>query len=144
MKWQNFLYYGLRFGFGILLIFSSWHKIRSPFEFAEAIENYRILGEGLSRWVAVWVPYLEILTGFLLILGIWIDAAVLINALFMLVFLILVGQAYFRNLDIQCGCYAFDEDSRIRLTKLLENLFLLCSGMGLIRLTFHKEIKVTR
>ncbi len=142
MKWQKVLYYVLRFGFGILLIFSSWHKIRSPFEFAEAVQNYRIFGEGLSRWAAVWVPYLEILTGLLLISGIWIDAAVLMNAFFMLVFLILVAQAYFRNLDIQCGCYAFDEESKIKLTKLLENFFLLCSSIGLVRLSFLKEKKV--
>jgi uncharacterized membrane protein YphA (DoxX/SURF4 family) len=130
-------------GFGVLLIYSSLYKIQSPYEFAKAIENYRILGEGLSRWAAVWIPYLEAITGLLLILGVWIDAAVTINALFMLVFLILVSQAYFRGLDIQCGCYAFDEASTIKLTKLLENLFLLCSSLWLIRLTFFKVKKVS-
>ena len=138
VKWQNVVYFLLRFGFGILLIYSSIHKIKLPFEFAETIENYRILGEGLSRWAAIWIPYLEALTGLLLILGIWIDGAVFINALLMLVFLILVSQAYFRNLDIQCGCFAFDENSKIKLIKLFENLFFLCSSLWLVRLTLNK------
>ena len=142
MKWQNVVYYLLRFGFGILLIYSSLHKIRFPFEFAEAIENYRILGEGLSRWAAIWIPYLEVLTGLLLILGIWIDSAVIVNASLMLIFLILVSQAYFRNLDIQCGCFAFDEASKIKLIKLFENLFFLCSSLWLVRLSLNKMKKV--
>ena len=137
-NWQNSIYYLLRIGFGFLLIFSSLYKIQSPFEFAEAVQNYRIFGEGLSRWIAVWIPYLEVLTGLFLIVGIWIDAVVFINASLMLIFLIMVVQAYFRNLDIQCGCYAFDEDSRIKITKLLENLFFLCGSIWLVRLSLNK------
>ncbi len=137
-NWQTVIYYLLRIGFGILLIFSSLYKIQFPFEFAEAIQNYRIFGEGLSRWIAVWIPYLEILTGLFLILGIWIDAAVFINSSLMLIFLIMVVQAYFRNLDIQCGCYAFDEDSRINMIKIFENLFLLCGSIWLVQLSLNK------
>lgn len=101
---------------------------REDFEFAEAVDNYCVVGEDLSRWVAVWLPYLEAITGVLLIVGIWLDATVTMNVLLMLIFLVLVSQAYGRGLDIRCGCYFVEDESIIGLMKVFENsLFMGCS-----------------
>ena len=74
-RWRKWVVLALRLGFGALLIAASVDKMIHPFGFAQAVENYRVIGEELSRWVAVWLPYLEFLTGLFLILGIWTDAA---------------------------------------------------------------------
>ena len=112
----------LRCGFGLLLIFAAIDKIRNPFAFAEAVENYRIFGADLSRWTAVWIPYLEVVVGLFLIIGIWQDASILLNMILMLVFLLLVTQAYARGLDIRCGCFFVEGESKIGLLKIFENL----------------------
>lgn len=138
-SWKKWLALLLRLGFGLLLSVASVNKIIHPFEFAEALDNYSVLGEGLSRWVAVWLPYLEAMTGLLLIIGIWLDAAVTINGLLMLIFLVLVSQAYGRGLDIRCGCYSLEGESTIGLMKVFENgLFMGCSIL-LAKLTWNKN-----
>jgi len=137
--WKKWFAFVLRLGFGILLVAASADKIIHPFGFAQAVENYRVIGEGLSRWVAVWLPYLELLVGLLLILGVWKDAAVLTNALLMLTFLFLIMQAYFRGLDIRCGCFTTGEGSSIGVSKILENLLFAGFSVFLACLVFHKN-----
>lgn len=135
LNWQKALFLILRLGFGILLIIASVDKLFHPQGFAVAVDNYRVVGEGLSRWVAIWIPYLEAITGLFLIIGLWLDAAVLINAILMLVFLALVSQAWARGLDITCGCFAVEGDTPIGLWKILENLGFLLGAVFLFLLS---------
>ena len=112
----------LRLGFGVLLIVASVDKILHPVAFAQAVENYLVFGEGISRWAAVWIPYLEAVTGVFLVAGIWIDAAVLVNVFLMISFLLMVLQARIRGLDIYCGCFAVEgENTGIGILKIMEN-----------------------
>jgi uncharacterized membrane protein YphA (DoxX/SURF4 family) len=139
MQWTQWIFRLLRFGFGGLLIFASLNKILHPYEFAALVENYRVLGMGLSRWVAVWSPYLEFCIGLLLIAGIWLDAASVMTAGLMFVFLVLVIQAYIRHLDIQCGCFSMESTGVIGLVKILENIGYLFGSLLLVWLVFYKR-----
>jgi uncharacterized membrane protein YphA (DoxX/SURF4 family) len=138
ITWRQGLILILRLGFGFLLIYASVDKIRHPFEFAEVVENYRVFGPDLSRLVAVFVHYLEALTGLLLITGIWLDAAVSINGLLMAGFLFLVLQAFIRGLDINCGCFMVAGEAPIGLIKILENIIFAGSGGLLVWLTWKE------
>ena len=140
VEWSKWICRFLRFGFGGLLIFASLNKIPHPYEFATLIENYRVLGTGLSRWVAVWSPYLELGIGLLLIAGIWLDAASVVNAGLMAVFLVLVIQAFIRHLDIQCGCFSVESTGVIGFVKVLENVGYLAGSLLLVY--FVQRIKL--
>ena len=137
--WQKWLIMTLRLGFGMFLIIASIDKIRHPYPFADAVEDYRVMGEGLSRWVAVWVPYLEAIVGALLILGVWLNEAVLMNCLLMGVFLIMVSQAYLRRLDIRCGCFFVEGESTIGLMKIVENALFVCFSVLLLVLVRKRK-----
>jgi putative oxidoreductase len=129
----------LRFGLGGLLIFASLGKISHPYEFAVIIENYRVLGDGLSRWIAVWLPYLELGVGLLLVIGIWLDAASVINAGLLFIFLVLVTQAYIRHLDIDCGCFSIEHSEPIGLIKILENVGYFCGSLLFVYFVYRKK-----
>ena len=131
MKWLLLL---LRFGFGILLIYASVDKIMHPHGFAVMVENYRVFGKDLSLLTAVFVPYLEAVVGILLIIGVWLEASAFINMMLFLVFLILIGQAYIRGLDISCGCFAVDETEKIGGLKLFTNILYAVFSIVLVRL----------
>ena len=131
-KLKKWIILFLRFGFGLLLIFASIDKILHPVEFAQAVENYRVISIDLSRWAAVWIPHLEVVVGVLLITGIWLDSATLINSILMGIFLILVGQAWLRGLDINCGCFQIDEPSSIDFWKILQNVGFLVGSIVLL------------
>jgi len=129
MKWFILL---LRIGFGVILIAASIDKLLHPIQFSQAVENYQVFGEVLSRWAAIWLPYLEFLTGALLILGVWFDAAALLNLLMMTIFFLALIQAYIRGLDINCGCFSVEGGAKLGLGKLLYNFLLLGGSIILV------------
>ncbi len=131
------LYYFLRIGFGLLLIAASFGKLRQPLEFAQAVENYLVFGETLSRWAAVWIPWLELATGLCLLFGVWPDAAVAVNGLLMGAFLVLILQAFFRHLDIYCGCFRSKGESTIDWLKVLEN-FGYAAGAAVLAFLYRR------
>ncbi len=118
----------LRYGFAAILIIAAWSKILHPFAFAENVVQYRVLSMNLSLWVAVFIPFLEAVLAVLLISGYFLRAAVWINGILMFAFWGLVMQAYFRGLDINCGCFTQSGESPIDLWKIGENsLFFILS-----------------
>jgi uncharacterized membrane protein YphA (DoxX/SURF4 family) len=133
----------LRIVFGVILIAASIDKLIHPLLFAQDVENYRLFGTLLSRWAAIWLPYLELTTGVLLIFGLWFDAAAIINFTLMIVFLLAIVQAYFRGLDINCGCFSVGNGTKVSLSKILYNLLLSVGSFGLF-MAMLKEKKFFR
>jgi len=131
----------LRIGFGCLLIYASIDKIRHPHHFAQMVENYRVVGSDLSNWTAVFLPYLEVFAGFMLITGFWQNTAAVINLCLMTVFFILVTQAYIRDLDISCGCYSVEEGDVIGPWKIVINLIYMMLSAALVMLCFHLSVE---
>jgi len=90
---------------GLIFIYASMHKITDPFEFSEAIYNYRILPDILINPLAIWLPWLELLAGLSLITGVWTKGGALVISTLSAAFAIALGTALFRGLDITCGCF---------------------------------------
>lgn len=134
-KWGIIL---LRLAFGGILIAASIDKILHPVQFSQAVENYQLVGEIISRWTAVWLPYLELIIGIFLILGVWMEAAAIINFGMMAMFFAAVFQAYARGLDIHCGCFTVEGDTGVDLWKIFYNLLLLI-GSGLLWMAYRRS-----
>lgn len=70
-----------------------------------------LLGFGLPfpeiflRVVAVSLPWLEVFTGLGLILNFWPETIRPLVAFLYLVFVVMLGQAVIRGLDLNCGCF---------------------------------------
>ncbi|MBN2200840.1 hypothetical protein JW777_02685 [bacterium] len=124
----------LRLAFAVILGWASIDKILHPWAFSQDIVNYRVVGDGLSAVAAIWLPYLELFTAICLLAGLWLDGAVLINAGLMWMFLILVLQAFFRRLDIHCGCFTVKGESVIGPLKIAENAALAAGSLALLLL----------
>ena len=126
--WKAWLILAVRITFGVLLIQASTGKILKPVEFAQMVVAYRIpvfLSPEICRWVGIWLPFVETLVAVMLIVGVWVDAVIILNAFLMTVFTVLVTQAFARGLDISCGCFAVAEDApKIGWPKIIENVTL--------------------
>ena len=82
------LYHGARIVLGIVFIYASYDKILHPAAFAKVIYNYQILPDELINLSAIFLPWLELVIGSLLIIGIWLPGSVFIgNILLIHVFL---------------------------------------------------------
>jgi uncharacterized membrane protein YphA (DoxX/SURF4 family) len=95
----------LRVALGAVFIVASLDKIQNPEAFATNIANYRILPYIFINGIAIVLPWLEVLTGAVLVLGVWTKASTVIVSGLLLAFSIAISQALARGLDISCGCF---------------------------------------
>lgn len=93
--------------------------------FARIVYNYRVLPTPLVNLVAMAIPPVETIGALSLLTGIWLRSGSLLLAILQTVFLLGMGQAWARGLDIHCGCFV-GVDSKVGLwTMLRDSLFLL-------------------
>lgn len=118
---------------GLVFIYAGIHKIADPAAFSEAIYNYKLFPEILINPLAVWLPWLELLAGLSLIIGIWIKGGALILSALSFAFAVAVGTALFRGLDISCGCFSLAEaGERIQWTYIAQDLGLFIIGLQVL------------
>lgn len=91
---------------GCLFIYAGFDKIRHPDLFAEAVYNYQLLPKTAVNIVAIWLPWLELLCGGLLLLGVWTRGSALLVIGMLIVFLGALGYNLARGLDVGCGCFS--------------------------------------
>ena len=116
----------LRIVLGYIFIYASLDKIRHPDLFAEAVYNYQLLPEIAVNLVAICLPWLELFSGSLLVLGLWVQGSILIVSGLMLVFIGALGINLARGLDVHCGCFITQSSDPITIFTLFrDSLFLL-------------------
>ena len=108
---------------GSMFIYASWDKIANPEDFSGVIRNYYMLPEPATNFFAIILPWVELYIGICLILGIFVDGASLLSVGLMVMFLVALGQATARGLDIECGC--FHGASKVGLKRILEDFLFL-------------------
>ncbi|MBI72883.1 MAG: hypothetical protein CMG61_05640 [Candidatus Marinimicrobia bacterium] len=93
---------------GFIFVYFSWDKILDPAKFADVIKNYDITPFNLEKIIALVLPYLELIIGSFLILGVFVEASTFISLSLLTFFIIMIGQAYLRGKSIDCGCLLSD------------------------------------
>ncbi len=90
---------------GAIFIVAAVPKIADPPSFAHMIYNYRMLPGGLINFSSLAMPWVELVCGLALILGIWRRAALSIIGLMLLVFIAAIAFNLARGNAIDCGCF---------------------------------------
>lgn len=90
---------------GGIFIYAGGMKIFDPAGFANDIDNYKILPWPLTVRLAFYLPWLEILCGLAVILGVLYRGGLLILTMLTSIFIIASVIAKARGLDISCGCF---------------------------------------
>lgn len=80
-------------------------KIAAPAEFLTAIQTYRMLPEVLVAPIALWLPWLELCTAIAVVWPRHRRAALWLIFALSVVFIVAIAQAWWRGLDIVCGCF---------------------------------------
>ena len=80
-------------------------KLPDPDAALRAVRAYRLLPEPLVAPVAFGLPVLEIAVGLALVAGVFVRTAAVAAAALLVVFLVGVGSAWARGLQIDCGCF---------------------------------------
>jgi uncharacterized membrane protein YphA (DoxX/SURF4 family) len=88
-----------------VLVVAGVLKVPDPAAAVRAVRAYRLLPESLVAPVAFGLPLVEIAVGLALLAGVFVRTAAIASALLLVVFLVGVGSAWARGLQIDCGCF---------------------------------------
>ena len=125
----------LRLGMGAVFVGAAVPKIVAPDLFALSIHNYQMLPSWGVNAMAVLLPWLELVVGLCLAVGIWRRASALIMTILMIVFMIALGSAAVRGLSISCGCFEVGEhaENPSLLWAVLRDVVFLAAALILVR-----------
>lgn len=116
-----------RFFLAGVFLYAGVSKVMEPQRFATSIEQYRVFPQGSARYLALFLPWLEIICALSLLTG-WMHrgASLLLLALTS-AFVILISSAIARNLDISCGCFGTEDGVSLWFSLLRATLCLVAS-----------------
>ena len=115
----------VRIFLGLILGWAGIIKIRNPEAFIKIVKAYNLLpGEVVVLW-GIFLPYIELVTGLFLFLGLWHKSAVLSSSGLFFLFVAAVGINILRGADIACGCFGFNE-TKLYVVLLHDLIFFLC------------------
>jgi putative oxidoreductase len=125
---KNWLVFLASLAFGALFLWSGIAKIKDPISFAEAIRNYRIVGDPIAPALAHFLPWLEVFAGFAVMWERMRQGASALLTGMLIVFTIGIVSAWIRGLDITCGCFGGEETINYPV-KVTQNLLLIAAGI---------------
>jgi len=123
-----------RVAIGLLFIAAALGKLGDLAAFAQQVHNYRLLPLWGENFVAIALPWIEVLAGLALVLGIRPRSGAVIVLALMVIFTVAVGAAWARGLDFECGCFGKATAGTIGAKKFLENIGMLAlAAMASVR-----------
>ena len=126
---------------GLVFIASGISKIHAPSSFADTIALYGPVPADIVPYVAIILPWVELLCGLLLVSGFRIRAAALLTAGMLCLFTVLIGYNIALGKNFDCGCVAgLDAGpfSRIGWPLLARNALLLAMTAAVFLAQRHR------
>jgi uncharacterized membrane protein YphA (DoxX/SURF4 family) len=117
---------------GIFFVAASLPKLVDPPSFAHMVYNYRIVPGALINLMALTMPWIELLCGLALVLGIWKDAARSIIAAMLLIFIVGISINLMRNNAIDCGCFDVTAAGKSHEERIADMHFVVIRDLGML------------
>jgi uncharacterized membrane protein YphA (DoxX/SURF4 family) len=138
---NQWLELGLRWALGLTFAWSSVHKIADPARFAKIVYGYDLFPGVAINAIAIVLPYVEVIVGVSLMLGIYPRSGALTGVVLLLMFAAAVSINLIRGHDFDCGCFSFEapesKSSSGRL--LLRQLLLAGAGIWVLAYGGHRK-----
>ena len=125
---------GAQFLLGLLFLTAALAKIVDVTSLAREVHNFRLVPFWSEHLVAMTLPWIELVAGLGLVLGIRARAGAWVAGVLLLAFTFGIVMAMARGLNFECGCFGTADATRIGWTKLGENLGMLAlAALGSLR-----------
>ena len=124
----------VQFVLAALFVVAGLAKIADPPGFAHEIHNYRILPGAAVNVVALVLPWLEVVTGVALFLGICRRTAAQIFGVLLLVFIVALGVNLARGRPVDCGCFGTAKVQKTDAERLRDMKVVILRDVGMLLL----------
>ena len=110
MSWRSILNSSwltirVQLALGAIFVAAALPKLADPPSFAHMIYNYRVLPASLINITALTLPWVELLAGLALLLGVWKRPARWLIVAMLVVFMAAIAFNLARGNAIDCGCF---------------------------------------
>lgn len=122
----------VRLYLGGLFIYASLNKIIYPTEFSDNIAAYLLVPFWLVNPLAIFLPWIELVSGVCLVTGIRVRASAAIITILMGVFTIAVVMVLVKEIPIDCGCFQNVGDP-VSWKTVVRDLVWLAMGLYVFR-----------
>ncbi len=138
------MYTLLRILIGGIFIFSGLGKLLGPYQnFLYVVQAYQLLpswGEFLTAQI---FPWIELLVGVFVFLGMWIPWGLRGAAVLFGIFVVVVGQALIRGLPLEnCGCFGGLVHFKPQTVIIMDSAGLLLTYVLLRNLSYVKKFSL--
>jgi uncharacterized membrane protein YphA (DoxX/SURF4 family) len=124
----------VQFILAAVFVVAAISKIADPPGFAHQLHNYRLLPDSALNAFALVLPWLELLAGLALFVGLWRRTAAGIIAALLLVFTGALGINLARRHPIDCSCFSTTTTLRSDEERLAEMKLAILRDVGLLAL----------
>ena len=126
---------------GITFIYASLHKIISPADFAKIVYGYDLFPEMFINLIAIVIPFLELVTGFALIIGLYPRSAAIIINILLLFFITVLAINLIRGHEFDCGCFSAGQSGYTSSSEvtLVRDVIYFILGMQIVLFEGHRR-----
>jgi putative oxidoreductase len=134
IKKNSWIELAARWILGLTFIYASFHKIISPADFANIVYEYNLFPEIFINLIAIVIPFLELVAGFALIIGLYPRSAAIIINFLLLSFIAALAINLIRGYEFNCGCFSTGQSGYARSPKvnIARDIFYLALGMQIV------------
>ena len=93
---------------GSIFIYASYYKIIAPDEFAKIVYGYDLFPSETINLIAIIIPFVELISGIALIIGIYTRPAAIVIIGMLTAFVIAISINIIRGHEFDCGCFSSD------------------------------------
>ncbi len=129
---------------GLLFVAAALPKVVDPPSFAHMIYNYRIVPASLVNIMALVMPWVELLAGMALILGLWRRSANALMAILLVIFIVAITINLARGNVIDCGCFDVHAAGRSNAQRLADMKLDILRDIGMLLLSLQLWYGVRR
>ena len=110
---------------GLLFLYAALGKLVDVAALATEVHNFRLVPLWSEHLVAMTLPWIELLAGLALVLGVSPRAGAWVAGALLAVFTAGGGRGDGRGLDFECGCFGLGHATRVGWAKLAENVGMI-------------------
>ncbi len=129
MSWLMMLF---RLIVGGVFIWAAVSKIPQAGDLARSMAQFKLVPQPLILPFSYFLPWLELLCGAALIVGIWIRSAALWANALLVIFTLALAANIIRGIEADCGCFGETKVAGGSWGTLIKNLVLLPLGLTIM------------